>query len=90
MAFVITQISVHNYTPSNKGLKGTIKFKDDRTESQLEVPLTEDDAIRIFEVFGDRLAATMQVAAMAMLSDITARTEPRIEAPKAVDDDIPF
>lgn len=89
MAFIITQLTVYNYNNSNKGLKGTVHFKDDRTESKMEVPLLEEDAIRIFEIFGDRLASTMQVAAMAMLSDISARVEPQIAAPK-VDDDIPF
>lgn len=91
MAFIITQISAYNYSGDNHKLSGTIHLKEERSETKMEVKLTSEDAARIFEIFADRLSATVQLAAQTVLDEVRTVETPVIEPPAPpVDDEIPF
>lgn len=91
MAFIIRSINVYNYSMTNQGIQGEISFLEDSTKAEMKIKMNEEDAARIFEVFADRINATMQAAASSVLEAVSLqRPEPAPQITAPVDDDIPF
>lgn len=80
--FVLQQISVYNYNSSNDKVKGTVKFKQSSTETEMQVNLDQEDVAKIFEVIADNIARKAAEAATSVLSDIQEMKQLTIEAKK--------
>lgn len=102
--FLIKQISVYNFGGAqNDKISGTVELMHNGTKMEMKMPMNAEDCARIFEIFADRVAVTMGIAAVAVLEDVrpVAQLTSQIDdvlkeegdeqiPPDEIDDEIPF
>jgi hypothetical protein len=82
--FIVQSISACQYYGDNKKLSGTVTLKHEGSEMKFEVKMNEEDCARIFEIFADRIAVTMGLAAAAVLEDVRPVAQLTSQIDKAV------